>query len=230
MNPITIVLAYYENPSMLETQLECLEAVNGRIRERLNLIVIDDGSPTRPAEAVFRNPGIREARLYKMLVNIPWNQDACRNLGASEAPTEWVMFTDMDHLIPDTTLERMMTMKTVWNYAYQFSRVTAPKMEPYKRHPNSWFMSKKLYDRTGGYNEQYAGIYGTDGNFMRSVKRWGVVVPTDMPIIRVPRDVIPDASTTTLERRSEWSDLMKEAMKKSKLPHGRGMFPWKRLQ
>jgi len=230
MRDITLILAYYENFEMLRTQLDYIGASREKVRDHLNLIVIDDGSPTAPAAGAFYNPGVKDARLYRMLVNIPWNQDACRNLGMSEAQTEWCVLTDMDHLVPDTTLDGIMNMKVRDDCAYQFSRLSAPAMEPYKRHPNSWFISKTHYDKAGGYNEQYAGIYGTDGNFVRSIKAHGTVVPMTLPIIRVPREVIPDASTTTLERRSEWSDKLKESMKSSKLPWARGIFPWKRLR
>lgn len=230
MNEITLILAYYENRGMLKAQLENLGSLRESVRDKLNLIVIDDGSPTEAAEPVFYNPGIKDARLYRMLVNIPWNQDACRNLGMSEAPTEWCILTDMDHLVPELTFNTLMHMKVRPDCVYQFSRVTAPTMERYKSHPNSWFISKTIYDSFGGYNEQYAGIYGTDGSFARSVKSVSTIVPTMLPIIRVPREVIPDASTTTLERRSDWSTLLKESMKKSKLPHARGVFPWKRLR
>jgi hypothetical protein len=165
-----------------------------------------------------------------MMVNIPWNQDACRNLGVAEAETDWVFMTDMDHLVPEQTLEWCMSSTLCPTHAYQFERVTAPTMEPYKYHPNSWLMAKSLYDSFGGYDEQLAGIYGTDGDFARALRgAGGVIKRASVPIIRVPREVIPDASTTTLARRSEWSDLMKAAMKKSPLKRGRGMFPWKRL-
>ena len=227
---VTLILSYYENQEMLDRQLRFIEAMKPRVKERLTLIVVDDGSPTKKAEDVYRNPDIREARLYRMKVDIPWNQDACRNLAMRESPNEWALMTDMDHLVPEQTMEWCMNAELRELVAYKFSRVSAPDMEPYKPHPNSWLISKTLYDKFDGYNEQYAGIYGTDGDFARDLMRHGCIRQSEMPLIRVPIEVVSDACTVSFQRKTEWSDLMKTAIRKSKLPRARGIFPWKRLR
>jgi hypothetical protein len=68
-------------------------------------------------------------------------------------------------------------------------------------------MTRALYDRVGGYDERYAGVYGTDGAFKRGVeKNASAVIEIKEALIRVPREVIADASTTTLARKSPDND------------------------
>jgi hypothetical protein len=85
---------------------------------------------------------------------------------------------------------------------YQFARVSAPDYQPYKPHPNTWFMTRKKFDEIGGYDERFAGFYGTDADFRDRVLASGTkVVGLKERIVRYPRTIVPDASTTTYLRK-----------------------------
>jgi hypothetical protein len=237
MTPLTICLSYYENPGMLAHQLRNLAALPLAMRVALDLVVVDDGSPAAPAEQVFKaeSAGIRSAELYRMREDIAWNQDACRNLAVSLARTEWVLLTDMDHVPTEALLRRAMSKPLDPSAAYTFRRVSAPDLTPYKPHPNSWLMTRALYDRVGGYDERYAGVYGTDGAFRRGVeKNASAVIEIKEALIRVPREVIADASTTTLARKSPDNDRAKaeraaQIKASGQLRPVRGLFAWDRV-
>jgi len=200
MRPLTLVMAYYENHTMLQRHLHQFRLYDRKVQKNLKVIIVDDGSPVTPARLDSESPC--DLSIYRMLVDVRWNQDACRNLGAHHADTDWLMFTDMDHLIPAETIHSIMTKKLDEKTAYRFSRVSLPDLEPYKPHPNSWLMTKKLYDDIGGYDERLAGWYGTDGDFLDRVAVAAPIIRLDEPLIRVPREVIPDASTTQFTRKS----------------------------
>lgn len=206
MTPFTLVMAYYENAGMLRAQFEYMNCLPDPIRHALHLVVIDDGSPTAPALDAWLGrppPPLGSAALWRMGVDVRWNQDACRNIGVREAPSQWVLLTDMDHIVPCGTWERLMGHKLDKHAVYRFGRISAPNMEPYKPHPNSWAMTRKKYWAIGGYDEALAGNYGTDGDFLTRA-RGAAGELTELPevLVRYPRDVIPDASTTTLERKN----------------------------
>ncbi len=166
----------------------------------MRVIIVDDGSPDNTAWG--EDIGI-PLEVYRVGVDVRWNQDACRNIGAHHAETKWLLLTDMDHMIPPRTVRYLAEEKFDGNNAYKFTRVSEPDMSDYKSHPNSWFMTKELYDRMGGYDERFAGWYGTDGDFRDRIKVKGKVLIFDCPIVRVPREVTPDASTTRYTRKSE---------------------------
>lgn len=203
MNHITLVLAYYENPSMLRRQFADVRALPAGVRDRLRVIVVDDGSPTAPA--ALDAPLGCALTIYRMGVDIRWNQDACRNIGAHHAATKWLLLTDMDHRIPPKTWRYCMQTALGKRTAYTFRRVTetARGTEPYKPHPNSWLLSRALYDAVGGYDERFAGWYGTDGDFkvrLGAAAKGFQQLP--VPLVRVPREITPDASTTRYDRKT----------------------------
>lgn len=203
MKPFTLVLAYYDNPMMLRAQCESWGSLPAAIRAQLHVIVVDDCSPRWPAPKDYADGSfIASSKLFRIGVDMPWNQDAARNIGAHEAQTEWLMLTDMDHLVPHATWDRLMSAPLHHKTAYRFARVTAPAMTPYHPHPNSWAMTRKLFWKAGGYDERLAGNYGTDGDLLNRLRERARLDDLPQHLIRVPREHIPDASTTTLERKN----------------------------
>ena len=204
MRKVTLVLAYYENPSMLERQYAVLRALPEELRAWISLTVVDDGSPDSPARAPMESLGIASFELYRVDVDVRWNQDACRNIGAHHARADgWLLLTDMDHLVPEATWRRVIQGRLDRSIVYRFSRVSEPELQPYKPHPNTWLLTRRLYVTVGGYDERFAGWYGTDADFRdRITPRAKAVEILPEVIIRVPREVTPDASTTRYERKS----------------------------
>lgn len=241
MNEITLCLPYYENAGMMQVQSATLRALPKDLRRAIHLVVVDDGSPTSPAleslgEIGWRglSSAIGSAVVFRMLVDVRWNQDACRNLAAAEAPTQWLLLTDIDHVVPEATWKRLLTKPLGSKAVYKFGRVSAPGMDAYKPHPNSWLMRKSTYDRAGGYDERFAGWYGTDADFRNRVQNIAKIEQLKEVLVRIPRDVIPDASTTTYERKTladgENIQRIKAERKAEKDPSPkRGLFPWTRV-
>lgn len=200
MTPVTLVMAYYDNPDMLKEQYAKLRALPANYRDMLCVVVVDDGSPRWPAFAEDLD-GIG-LQVFRIDVDVRWNQDAARNIGVHHAETNWVLLTDIDHVVSMEAWKQVLFRKWNEHMAYQFHRVSAPEMTQYKHHPNSWLMSRALYNRVGGYDERFAGYYGTDGDFKNRLA--GLPTPIKFiksPLIRYPRSHIADASTTTYARK-----------------------------
>ncbi len=236
MRPITLVLPYYRNASMLQEQQRAWAALPDDLKAALHVIVVDDGSPSDPAVDVWQPPaGLASARLYRIGVDVRWNWLACRNLGVSEATTDWVLLTDIDHVVPESTLRVLMTAKLESKVVYRFSRVDAPHLTPYKPHPNSWFLTREMFDKIGGYDERFSGYYGTDAEFRDRVEKTArAVVLREDVLIRYPREVIADASTTTYGRKEEQDRVNVRRIRGERelLRKWRPLrltFPWERL-
>lgn len=214
--PLTLVLPYYENPGQLLRQYTRLARMPEDIRRNLALIVADDGSPERPATPPKEDLGLCGFKLFRVLVDVRWNWLTCRNIGAHHAETEWLLFTDIDHELPEATARRIIFRKLDANNVYRFNRVTAPKMTPYKIHPNTWLMTKAMFDKIGGYDEVFSGAYGSDGEFRDRVNEVATeVIILPEIVIRIPREVVPDASTTRyLRKQPEDGDMVRAARAK----------------
>jgi glycosyltransferase involved in cell wall biosynthesis len=203
-------MAYYENAGMLREQSTRWLDLPPDILRNLQIIVVDDGSPSNAAAHALHGGVIAWLRVesagfqvWRMGVDVRWNQDACRNIGVREASSQWVLLTDMDHVVPVDTWFALMTARLKKYTAFRFRRVNWPDLDPYKPHPNSWAMPRKLYWKIGGYDEALAGNYGTDGDFLVRTRRIADVEELPYPLIRYSRDVLADASTTTLERKRD---------------------------
>lgn len=218
MTTFTLVMAFYENPGMLRRQYDHLRSIPSRAREYMKVIIVDDGSPHSPAWG--EDIGM-PLEVYRIGIDVRWNQDAARNIGVHHADTPWLLLTDMDHMIAPKTALYLVENKFDGRIAYKFTRVSEPDMSHYKAHPNSWFMMKALFDRMGGYDERFAGFYGSDADFRnRLLKIARIFQFDDKPLIRVPREVTPDASTTTYERKTP-----EDSAAMSRIKQGRDLEP-----
>jgi hypothetical protein len=209
VRPITLIFAYYENPKMLSVQYAHLKGLPVELKKWVNLVVVDDGSPQYSAWG--EDLGLLSVMVCRMTKDIRWNQDACRNLAVSLSATKWILLTDIDHIVPVETLNCAVHSEELSERdSYQFTRVSLAspidsppwKLTPYKAHPNTWLITKNLYERVGGYDERFAGYYGTDGDFRTRVLSVSEVVHLPYPIIRVPREIVADASTTHYKRKT----------------------------
>jgi hypothetical protein len=237
MNHFTLVMAYYENRQMLIEHARWWNELPTDLARCIHVIVVDDGSPTAPACDALQSiprPAVASIQVWRMLTDVAWNQDACRNLGVRHAPTEWLLLTDMDHLVPEPTWRRLTRESLSKRTVYRFGRVSAPAMDPYKRHPNSWALTKRTFWDCGGYDERLAGNYGTDGDFLVRVKGRRNIVDLPEVLVRVPREVVPDASTTTLKRKdpTEKDNIRRLVAERAADPQWRPLhfsFPHKRV-
>lgn len=204
---ITLCLPFYLNRTMLARQLDSIDALPANIRSEIGVIIVDDGSP-EPAQGRKLN-GV-PLSLYRIGVDVRWNQDAARNIAVHHSRTQWVLLTDIDHLVPEQTWWGLISQKYSKQYVYRFKRSTLdvdspkPKISEYKPHPNSWYMTRAMYDHIGGYDERFAGHYGTDSEFRDRVQANALDVKMlPLELWRVPRTTIADASTTTLTRKGD---------------------------
>src|SRR5262245_16321505 len=234
MREFTLIMPYYDNPRMFREQCAHLAGLSADVRERLHLIICDDCSPTCPVplpnelqRVVFERPqedgfrtfeggpvqalGLVSFQAFRVDVDVRWNWLTCRNIGAHHARTEWLLMTDIDHLLPENTARRIIEGPLDPKRAYRFKRLDAPDMKPTldrhgkeKPHPNTWLFTKATFERIGGYDERFSGFYGSDGGFRDRVKATcGEPIILPEPMIHVPREVVPDASTTRYGRKED---------------------------
>lgn len=197
---ITIVMAYYENGGMLDRHIGEWKNYPDELKDQFKAVIVDDGSSKDPALPHVQDVGF-PIELYRINVDIPWNQNGARNLAMTHADG-WCLMTDMDHLLLKGQAERLCNMQLRTGYYYRPLRVRAVDKEQYKRHPNSYVLHRDLYWQAGGYDEAFCGWYGTDSTFRRQLAKAGKLVDTkEFYLLLYGREVIPDASTTNYGRK-----------------------------
>ena len=247
---ITIVLPFYLNLGMFTEQQRVWTAYPAEVRARLHVVLVDDCSPKgqRPSGKAVSVHGLGSLRIYRLQEKKRWNWLACRNLGAKETRTDWMLLTDIDHVLPAETLTRLLTGELDPACAYRFSRVDAPRpwpyalgdCPPYKPHNDTWLLTRALFfdDRVFGYDERLSGCYGTSGEFrdrLVAAARATVILP--QPMVRYPREVIADASThpSVYTRKGDPmndAELARRKEARAQIPHWRpfhGLIPYETI-
>jgi len=242
---LTLVIPFYDNPGMLQIQFEGWAAWPEKHKRRVEIILVDDGSPNFPAAAVTRPEGLPALRIYRVLEDRPWHQHAARNLGAHVAAEGWLLLTDMDHVLPADSaralFKEMDKGRLEPDRIYMLDRVEAdtglPTMNGIGRpkpHPNSFVLTRQLYWRIGGYDEDYCGIYGTDGLFKMRAFSTAKRGHLSIPLTRYWRALVPDASTDA-PRKEGREPGAKERVAAEKAARGETdvikvlQFPWERV-
>jgi len=223
-NPlITFVYSYYDNPEMFYQQLCVWKSYPEKVLNQIEFIITDDCSSKKPmCKSEFPELNIRQFRITK---KVPWNWLACRNIGAKYASGKWLLLTDMDHVVQTEHAAQLVkaltkNKKIKTDIVYLFRRIDAPDNTPYKYHDDSFFMSKELYWKIGGYDEELSGNYGTSGGYRR--RAFSIANGNHrlkIPLTRYDRSVIADASTTEFARKlahNEHKHTVSDILKRKK--------------
>ena len=214
---VTIIMAYYENPTMLTEHLIWWHEYRPEDIARVSFIVVDDGSPRNPAIDVVRKHTIGiDLRVFRIIPNIPWNQDGARNLGMKYCRTPWAFLTDTDHLVPHDQIGKLIN----------FTQIEARQGEYYMpasqikldgtvlgEHPNTYLFNVADYWRIGGYDEDFAGSYGSDGNFRKNCQGLGL------------REIKTSAWHTLVYRKENIWDACTHDFSRKEGPYYRANFP-----
>lgn len=236
---VSLILPYYNQPRMLRHQLD----IANDYPEGIKVIVIDDGSQDA-ASNVFKSGD--KTSLYQIDIDIPWNLEGARNLGATVADTEWLLFTDIDHALPVEAAESLLKFKLNESKWYTFPRFRVGRADSTRNrdalhnseifgeihpHVNSYLITKKNFWKMGGCDEDYAGVIGGEAPLLRMFRdTYGdsIVLPKDVCLHVYTRDAIEDANITTLDRdTSKYAEIRRN---KGDIPAKFPLrFPWHRV-
>ncbi|MFW5887073.1 MAG: hypothetical protein ACOCUL_04880, partial [Bacteroidota bacterium] len=172
-------------------------------------------------------------RAFEIKVDIPWNWLAARNIGAYHAKSPWIILTDIDHVILNQHYRLLLDKKLDEKNIYLFDRRDCDrpvseekgsfKLRYKKPHDDSFLMTKEMFWKGGGYDEEFSGHYGTSGRYrsrMQAVCN-KMIRLKDIYLIRYDRKVIADASTTTLKRKEGRDPKALKRIEEKKKAEGR---------
>lgn len=218
---LTLCYPYYDNPGMLREHYYQWAALPDLIKEQIEVVIFDDASPTVPAIDVLRLSDLPPLRIYRIHKNIRWGWHQARNGCAKKAQGRWLLMTDMDHGAEADTLGRILRDPPDPAALWTFRRFDLTEdgarsgLRPVKVHFNSFLLTRDLFGRIGGYDEALGEVYsGKDGEFRKRAAKLAPirVLPEPMRLIRYQRDLVADASTVGMERKSKADSAKAQAL------------------
>lgn len=197
------------NPAMLEFQYKNWANYSDEIKPLIEIIVFDDCSPTFPAIEVPLPENLPNFSLYRMLEDVPWGSDACRNRASSITTSEFILLCDIDHVMPEDTLRMLLDDCDGYsdNEIITFPRIRGSNSESIHPGANIYMMRRKTFWEVGGYDEYLLGLYCTDVPFRERLYRNNTKVESKLPLVVYSKDTIPNCDTSTYKRSRD--DLRK---------------------
>lgn len=247
MDGFTLIVPFYRNTRMLEEQIRAWEQYPSAVK----IVLVDDGSPedARSVVTMQASTALRSRlALYRIMVDIPWNRGGARNLGTREAPTDWIVHVDIDHVLPPECAARLLDFAPDPRRWYRFERFRNGRADETRRkdkipdevefgkihpHIDSYLCTRDLYWRAGGYNEDFSGCLGGGSPFLAELERAGgppLMAPADVRLLVYTRSVIEDASDHSLSRERGEFARRKATMKGRLRGHDPIRFPWVRQE
>lgn len=204
-NKLTITVPYYENPQMLRVQMHYWT----EYPKDVNIVVVDDGSPVRPALDALHNLRLSNLSLYRINEDIPWNHGGARNLAMAEIHEGWVVMTDIDHVMTIDSVRKLQAMTLNPAYVYYPRRYKAVQdhVVDHNPHRDSFILHRDMFWVVGGFDERFSGYWnGVSRLFRTALKNHAEknIALTDVSLIVHETDIIPDASTRLGREGSEY--------------------------
>jgi hypothetical protein len=219
MKKICMIYAYYMNPGMLEFQYDTWSSYSDDTKDKIEIILFDDCSPIMMAFGVPRPDNLPNFSLYRMIENVAWGSDACRNRAASITDAEFLFLCDIDHVLPEETLRMLLdecdTFKK--NDIITFPRLFVKNMEVIHPGANIFLMRKDTFWAVGGYDEYLLGFYGTDIPFRKRLYENNTKILYRGKVVVYCKDIMPNCDTTTFSRSKDGINKINEKIKEKEL-------------
>ena len=164
---LTLITHVYNAQQPVDHQLARWKALDPALLAQLKFLVIDDHSDA-PLQI---DPGPLDLRLLRVHDDIDWNMPGCRNLAAMLCSTEWMLFFDIDNVVDEAGLRKMVRALATLDRSrlHVFRRVRdGVDLEP---HINSFLISRTGFYRAGAYDEDFVGHYGFEDVLFRIMWR-----------------------------------------------------------
>ena len=221
MADLTLITHVYNAQQPVARQLALWQQFSPALRTRLKFLVIDDHSDV-PLQV--DKTGL-DMRLVRVDDDIDWNMPGCRNLAATLAETEWMLFFDVDNVASEASLQKIVDA---------LARLDKRRLHVFRRtengvdvepHINSFLITRQGFFQAGGYDEDFSGHYGFEDVAFRMM--WRKHVGTEVLLTDIAFEQIA-FRTSGLDRDLSRNQALIQQRAASGMPKPKGMlrFAW----
>ena len=156
-------MTYYNQDEMLKKQITNWNSYSNEIREQVKFVLVDDCSMVNSIENFDFSSSEVDLDVYRVLDDIYFNVPGAVNLGADVTETEWFIKQDMDTIIPEETMTKLLELiesepeKTI----YKFYRTNGTEISnSNKITPGQFMIRKNDFWSIGAWDEDFCEDYG----------------------------------------------------------------------
>ena len=218
---LTLITHVYNAQGPVDRQLALWKQFSPELLAQLQFLVVDDYSDA-PLQV---DKGPLDLRLVRVDDDIDWNMPGCRNLAATLAQTEWMLFFDVDNVASEASLLKIVGA---------LGRLDRQRLHVFRRtengvdvepHINSFLITRQGFWRAGGYDEDFSGHYGFEDVLFRMM--WRKHVGTEVLLTDIAFEQIA-FRTSGLDRDTTRNQALIQGRAASGMPKTRGLlrFAW----
>ena len=114
--------------------------------------------------------------IYRINEDIRFNYGGAKNLAVHNATTDWVLITDIDHMLDLEAVEKLIDFDLAGrDNVYCFGRSfpdgplieTRPEVRKANVVPGTILINREKFREAGGYDEDLSGHYGKDDTLLK---------------------------------------------------------------
>jgi glycosyltransferase involved in cell wall biosynthesis len=199
MIKVSIIIAILNSHKVVIRQIRHFKKM--RLPDSVEIIFVDDGSDP-PLN--YQNCGLENFTIYFTGDKRPWTQGLARNLGAKNANGEFLLFTDIDHIITKEAIDDVlsfegdkMTFPRYFGILDRYGNIICDRksmidfgVNPIRlrsrglhcgHHGNTYAIRRTIFNMIGGYDPRYCEQrFHMGGIFMSEERKfnikWGHIV------------------------------------------------------
>jgi len=220
---ITIGYTYYEEPELLEQQIKLWE----KYPHEVEIVLVDDGSSLFPAKKILDKYKLSfDLKLYAVDEDLGFNSHGCRNLIATVASSDTILFLDIDCSLNPNDVAYIRTVSFNKESVYTFFMYeTHSYTFKFMKHVNVFIVNKEKFWEAGGYDESFTGWHHGDREFkerLLSITKEKFLGTISCNLCRGSRKLILDENATTTKHDNSNHSLILPAYKEKTYAEMRG--------
>lgn len=186
---------------------------SSELLKEFDIILVDDYS-SPPLELDIDFP--INLVIVRITEDKSYNIGGAKNLGLYLSTSEWVLQSDIDHLLLPKSASQLLELQLLSNHVYSFKRNRIKNdgsIEGRHPHANSFLIERKVFWECGGYDEDFSGDNGygyEDALFNDNINRKYKRVLTDIYLTeyelfktnRISRDTSRNLELLNRKRRT----------------------------
>ena len=160
---LTVVMTYYNQDKMLRKQIDNWNSYSKDLRDKVNFILVDDCSMKNSTEDFDFSSCEFDLNVYRVTDDVYFNVPGAVNLGADKTQTEWFIKQDMDTIIPEETMSKLLELieSAPDKSIYKFYRTNGTSISnANKITPGQFMIRKDDFWSIGAWDEDFCEDYG----------------------------------------------------------------------